>query len=135
MIDIVSEPIDVATLVGQADGGSGGLVLFVGQVRASTGGRNVVRLEYEAYRAMALAELEKLAEEAARTFAISGIDIVHRVGTLAVGDIAVAIVVRAPHRAAAFDACRWAIDTLKRTVPIWKKEVFEDGSTWVGDRP
>jgi len=136
MIDIVDQPIDVAGLSsGEDDGLSGGFVAFVGRVRQHTQGRAVIRLEYETYREMALLELEKLAAEARSTFEITDIDIVHRVGVLEHGEAAVVIVVRAPHRAAAFDACRWAIDTLKKTVPIWKKEVFEDGTVWVGDRP
>lgn len=136
MIALVDAPIDVARLAGEdASGAAGGLVLFVGAVRGHTRGRAVVRLEYEAYAPMALAELEALAAEARSRFAIRSIDIVHRVGVLALGEVAVAIAVRAAHRDAAFDACRFAIDTLKKTVPIWKKEVFEDGEVWVGDRP
>ena len=136
MIELVQDPIDVNALLRLDDeGGSGGLVLFLGTVRNQTGGRPVTRLDYEAYDAMALSEMKAVAAAAEEQFDIERVDIVHRVGTLAHGEVAVAIAVRAAHRPAAFDACRFAIDTLKQTVPIWKKEYFEDGETWVGDRP
>lgn len=135
MIDLVSEPIDVTQMIATDDPTSGGVVVFVGTVRNQTGGREVSRLEYEAYPAMAKAEMAKVAERACAEHGATSVDIVHRVGTLQLGEAAVAIVARAPHRAAAFDACRFAIDTLKQTVPIWKKEVFGDGEVWVGDRP
>ncbi len=136
MIDIVDHPIDVESLTcGPFRGVEGGVVSFIGTVRASTRGREVLRLHYEAYPEMALLEIEAIVNEGKRRFAVDSIDIVHRVGTLLPGDVAVVIVVRAPHRGAAFDGCRFAIDTLKETVPIWKKEVFRDGEIWVGDRP
>ena len=136
LVDLVDRPIDLDSLLrGRNDSEAGGLVLFVGRVRAATKGRAVLRLEYEAYRPMALAELEALAALTRARFAIRAIDVVHRVGTLEIGAIAVAIAVEAEHRAAAFDACRFAIDALKRTVPIWKKEIYGDGSEWIGDRP
>lgn len=136
MIEIVREPIDVQRLVSlDAAGASGGLVLFLGTVRNRTGDRAVVRLEYEAYDAMAISEIETIVERATRDFDVDRVDVVHRVGALAMGEIAVAIAVRAAHRGAAFDACRFVIDSLKQTVPIWKKEFFEDGAVWVGDRP
>ncbi|MFG0319642.1 MAG: molybdenum cofactor biosynthesis protein MoaE [Planctomycetota bacterium JB042] len=136
MIEIVDHPIDVNALVAtDGSGASGGLVLFLGTVRNRTEGKGVVRLEYEAYGEMARSELETIVAEAKRRFEIDSVDVVHRVGTLGMGEVAVAIAVRAPHRGAAFDACRYTIDTLKETVPIWKKEFFEDGAVWVGDRP
>lgn len=135
MIEIVDAPIDVAGLLSRTEPESGGLVLFVGTVRQHTAGREVVRLEYEAYRDMAHSEMKKIADAASERFEIHSIDIVHRVGVLAVGEAAVAIAVRAAHRGEAFSACRFAIDRLKQTVPIWKKEVFADGEQWVGDRP
>lgn len=136
MIEIVDHPIDVNALVRCDDAGAaGGLVLFLGTVRNKTRGKDVAKLEYEAYGDMALHELRKIVEEGLRRFEITSIDVVHRVGTLAMGEVAVAIAVRAPHRGASFDACRYVIDTLKETVPIWKKEFFEDGAVWVGDRP
>jgi molybdopterin synthase catalytic subunit len=112
----------------------GGVVTFTGTVRGETGGRRVVRLEYEAYVPMAEA---KLAEIAAALEAEHGaaVAILHRVGVLAPGDAAVVIACAAPHRTAAFRACEAAIERLKREVPIWKREVFEDGSEWVGAGP
>lgn len=142
MIQIVHQRIDLDALLGAGDEGAreaaaraGGVVLFLGTVRGETRGRQVRRLEYEAFEAMALDELEAVAAAARRRHAIQEIHIVHRVGTLEVGEVAVAILVRAAHRQAAFDACSGAIDQLKKTVPIWKKEFFEDGAVWVGDRP
>jgi molybdopterin synthase catalytic subunit len=136
MIALVSTPIDVGALLERcSDPAAGGLVLFVGRVRDHTHGRAVVRLEYEAYPAMAEKELSRLVDEAKARFAVEAIDIVHRVGVLDIGAIAVAIVVQAAHRDAAFTACRFAIDELKKTVPIWKKEVFADGEEWVSPRP
>lgn len=136
MIRLVSEPIDVAALTaGTFIPDSGGVVSFVGAVRDSTRGRRVVRLEYEAYPQMAESEIAAIVRLAKERFGEVEIDVVHRIGTLLPGEVAVVIVARAPHRGAAFDACRFAIDTLKQTVPIWKKEVYEDGEVWIGDRP
>ncbi|MBL8768599.1 MAG: molybdenum cofactor biosynthesis protein MoaE [Planctomycetes bacterium] len=136
MIALVSTPIDVGALLDdRTDPGAGGLVVFVGRVRDHSHGRAVVRLEYEAYPSMAEKELDRLCGTARSRFDITEIDVVHRVGVLGIGAVAVAIVVQAPHRDAAFDACRFAIDELKQTVPIWKKEVFADGEEWVSPRP
>jgi molybdopterin synthase catalytic subunit len=136
VIAIRETPLDVSALLAAgASDESGGVVVFVGTVRSATRGQAVVRLEYEAYPAMAISELEKIAAAAGERFGVLALDIEHRVGVLLPGDVAVVIVARAAHRAAAFDACRFAIDTLKQTVPIWKKEVFESGEVWVGDRP
>jgi len=117
------------------DAASGGLVTFVGRVRAHSRGRAVTRLEYEAYQEMALLTFEQIGDEAAARYAIDALAIHHRTGTLAVGETSVVIAVSAPHRAAAFDACRYAIDRLKAVAPIWKKEHYEDGAVWVDDRP
>ncbi|MBO9617698.1 MAG: molybdenum cofactor biosynthesis protein MoaE [Niabella sp.] len=114
-----------------ADNACGGLVTFTGIVRNKTKDKAVIRLEYECYEPMAIKEMEKIAETAIQLFAVKNVCIHHRTGTLQVGDIAVIIAINAPHREAAFDACRYVIDTLKQTVPIWKKEVFEDGEEWV----
>jgi molybdopterin synthase catalytic subunit len=136
VIRIVADPIDVTALLAEGAGpASGGVVLFLGTVREQTGGRPVVKLEYEAYGDMALDEITRIVEEARRRFAVGSIDVVHRVGTLALGEVAVAVVVRAAHRGGAFDACRFVIDELKKSVPIWKKEFYRDGEVWVGDRP
>src|SRR3954469_3466790 len=113
----------------------GGIDVFIGTVRAATKGKIVVRLEFEAYERMALKEMKKIADEAVKKWNIHKISIHHRTGVLEIGEIPVVIAVSAAHRAAAFDACRYIIDTLKKTVPIWKKEVFEDGEVWVAAHP
>jgi molybdopterin synthase catalytic subunit len=113
----------------------GGIDVFIGTVRAATKGKIVVRLEFEAYEKMALKEMKKIADEAVKKWSIHKISIHHRTGVLEIGEIPVVIAVSAAHRAAAFDACRYIIDTLKQTVPIWKKEVFEDGEVWVAAHP
>lgn len=114
---------------------SGGIVAFVGTVRNQTKGKRVVRLDFEAYEPMAISEMRKIAERAVEQFSLKKIAIHHRVGMLEVGEIPVLIAASAAHRGAAFDACEFAIDTLKETVPIWKKEVFEDGEVWVSATP
>jgi molybdopterin synthase catalytic subunit len=114
---------------------SGGIDIFIGTVRNATKGKAVVRLEYEAYERMAISEMTKIAEEILAKWPVHKVLIHHRTGILPVGEIPVIIAVSAAHRAAAFDACRYAIDTLKQTVPIWKKEVFEDGEQWVTPNP
>ena len=113
----------------------GGIVSFVGTVRDRAREREIRHLEYEAYAGMAEREMQKLVDEAGRRWPGVRLAIAHRTGRLAVGEIAVAIAAAAPHRAEAFAACRFAIDTLKQTVPIWKKEVATDGEYWVDDRP
>jgi len=109
----------------------GATVTLDGYAREWTKGRRTLYLKYEAYPPMALTEMEKLGSQAHEKFEISHIGIVHRTGKLNIGDTSVVISVSAPHRAAAFAACEWAIRELKRTVPIWKKEVFESGEAWV----
>jgi molybdopterin synthase catalytic subunit len=104
-------------------------------VRNQTRGRKTLYLDYEAYEEMALQQMEGLAEQAIQQFQVREIALVHRLGRLEIGEISVLIVVASAHRAAAFDACRWLIDTLKRTVPIWKKEHFEDGAVWADGEP
>jgi molybdopterin synthase catalytic subunit len=108
----------------------GAAVIFDGFVRNNFRGRETLYLQYEAYEPMALAKITEIGAQIREKFTVSRIAIVHRLGRLNVGETSVFIVVSAPHRAAAFDACRYAIDTLKRTVPIWKKEYFADGSVW-----
>jgi molybdopterin synthase catalytic subunit len=114
---------------------AGGSVVFIGTVRNKTQAKSVKRLEFEAYAPMAISEMHKIAERALAEFSISKVAIYHRVGMLDIGDIPVVIAVSAPHRGAAFDACAFCIDTLKQTVPIWKKEIFEDGEIWVAAHP
>lgn len=136
MIAVQEQPIDVAGVLAAVEGpAEGGVVLFVGRVRDQARGRTVRRLDYEAYPAMAVAELEALEREALAARGAARVALVHRVGRLEIGEVAVAIAVAAPHRAQAFDACRWLIDALKQRVPIWKKEWYADGSEWVSDRP
>ncbi len=113
----------------------GAAVVFEGVVRNHTRGRRTIYLEYEAYEGMALKELENLATQALAEFAIRDVAIVHRLGRLEIGETSVLIVVGSAHRGAAFEACRSIIDTLKRTVPIWKKEYFEDGAVWADGEP
>jgi molybdopterin converting factor subunit 1 len=108
----------------------GALVVFEGTVRNHSGGRRTLYLEYEAYGAMAIRKMRELGENARQKFPIDRIAMVHRVGRVEVGDTSVAILVTSAHRRAAFEACHYAIDELKRTVPIWKKEYFEDGGVW-----
>jgi molybdopterin converting factor subunit 1 len=115
-----------------ADPAAGAIVSFTGTTRNENAGRRVIRLEYEAYEPMALAEMRKLAREAGERWPIVRIAIRHRIGVVAIGETSVAIAVAAAHRAEAFEACRFAIDRLKAVVPIWKKEYFEGGEIWVG---
>src|SRR5713226_7596752 len=130
MVRLVREPIDLAALhhVGRGDGA---LCVFVGVVRDENDGRAVLRLEYEAYEEMALPLMEDISATARHRWPISEIRIVHRLGRLEIGEPSVAVAVTAPHRGAAFEACRYAIDTLKATVPIWKKEFYADGAVWL----
>jgi len=129
-------PLDVAAVVARVAGpDTGGLVTFTGAVRDHARGRSVEKIEYEAYPAMAEREMEAIASEAAERFGGARVAIAHRTGLLAVGELAVVIVAATPHRAEAFEACRYAIEELKRRVPIWKKEFASDGGTWVDDRP
>lgn len=135
-IQISSEILDVPNCVNRVTSpASGGIDIFIGTVRDATAGKKVVRLEYEAYESMALKEMNKIAETALRRWPVEHILMHHRTGILHVTEAAVIIAVAAPHREAAFEACRYAIDTLKQTVPIWKKEVFEDGAVWVAAHP
>jgi molybdopterin converting factor subunit 1 len=113
----------------------GAIVIFDGVVRNHSRNRNTLYLEYDAYEAMALAKLQELASDAIRRFPIRNVAVVHRLGHLEIGESSVLIAVFSAHRAAAFEACRWLIDTLKRTVPIWKKEFFQDGAVWADGEP
>ena len=129
-VRLVREPIDLASLTGTTPA-DGALCLFVGVVRNENRGRPVLRLEYEAYEEMALPLMEEIAAEAGRLFPVTGVGLVHRLGRIEVGEASVAVAVSSPHRAEAFAACRFAIDTLKARVPIWKKEFYADGSAWL----
>jgi molybdopterin synthase catalytic subunit len=133
---LTPEPLDERSVVASRDGrASGGIVTFSGRVRERSRGRIVTRLEYEAYPEMAQAVFARIGDEAMTKFGVDAVAIHHRTGVLAVGETSVVIAVSAPHRAAAFEACRFAIDRLKQIAPIWKKEHFEGGAVWVDDRP
>ena len=111
---------------------AGAIATFVGTTRRHSRGRDVVRLEYEAYEGMAEAEMERIADDLRGRHELLDVAIHHRVGPVEIGETSVVIAVAAPHRAAALDACREAIDTLKQTVPLWKKELYEGGEEWIG---
>src|SRR5713226_4044421 len=134
---LVRDPIDVAALARHVRAPEdGAAVTFDGFVRNQSHNRPTLYLEYEAYEAMALAKMREIGAQLHEKFAIHRVAIAHRLGRLEIGETSVFIAVSAPHRAAAFDACRFAIDTLKRTVPIWKKEYFADGAVWAdGELP
>jgi molybdopterin synthase catalytic subunit len=135
--ELVQKAIDVSAAVQHVRAGSdGAIVTFDGFVRDESHGRRTLYLEYEAYASMALAKMREIGEQMHQKFAIHGVAMLHRLGRLEIGETSVFIAVSAPHRPAAFEACRYAIDTLKRTVPIWKKEYFEDGAVWAdGELP
>jgi molybdopterin synthase catalytic subunit len=134
MAVLVRAPIDLAALqaVEQRDGA---LCLFVGVVRNENAGRPVLRLEYEAFEEMALGMMQEIEAETLRRWPASAVRLVHRLGSLEIGEASVAVAVASPHRAEAFEACRYAIDTLKATVPIWKKEFYADGAVWLDSHP
>ena len=128
---IIREPIDTQNILSKLKRGEDGAALvFEGVVRNQTRGRKTLYLDYEAYEEMALQQMQGLAEQALEQFKIRDVALVHRLGRLEIGETSVLVAVASAHRAAAFEACRWLIDTLKSTVPIWKKEHFEDGAVW-----
>ncbi len=132
MIRLIRDPIfapEILKSVGSDRAGA--LVTFDGRVRNHSQGRGVLYLYYEAYPEMALRELEKIVGEARRRWELEGVAVTHRLGRLEIGESSVFVAVSSPHRGEAFEACRFVIDTLKSTVPIWKKEYFEDGEVWV----
>jgi len=132
MFRLVKDPIDAASLrSGFASPQDGAAVIFEGIVRNHARGKRVRCLEYHAYEPMAVQKLEEIGAQARKDFPIRDIAIIHRLGRLDPGEISVVIMVVAAHRAAAFDACRYAIDAIKRSVPIWKKEFYEDGESWI----
>jgi len=133
---LTREPIDAGRLVAAAkQGEDGAVVVFDGIVRNNSRGRQTLHLDYEAYEEMAAKQMGELAREARSRFCVRHVTIVHRLGRLLVGETSVLIVVASAHRAQAFEACRWVIDTLKKTVPIWKKETFADGAVWADGEP
>lgn len=131
VVELVREPIRIAELVAELKSPEDGAVaVFEGIARNHSGGRRTLYLEYEAYESMALGKMRELGAAMRGQFEVDCVALVHRLGHLAIGETSVFIGVSAAHRRAAFDACRYGIDTLKRTVPIWKKEYFEDGAVW-----
>lgn len=135
-VEIIDGIIPSGEIVAELKAGSDGAVcVFDGIVRDNTRGRKTLHLDYEAYREMALARMNALAAEAVAKFGVRDVAVVHRLGRLLVGETSVLVAVASAHRGAAFDACRWLIDTLKRTVPIWKKEQFVDGAVWADGEP
>jgi molybdopterin synthase catalytic subunit len=133
---IVRGPIDLQTTRKCLEHPEDGSALFFdGIVRNNTRGRRTLYLVYEAYESMALSEMEKLAQAALEQFKVRDVFLIHRLGRLEIGETSVLIGVASAHRVAAFEACRWLIDTLKKTVPIWKKEYFEDGAVWADGEP
>lgn len=133
---IVREPIDTrAVLEGMKRPEDGAAIAFEGVVRNNTRGRETLYLDYEAYEEMALKQMEELAAQALGKFQIREVSIVHRLGRLEIGEISVLIAVASAHRGPAYEASRWLIDTLKQTVPIWKKEYFIDGAVWADGEP
>ena len=135
-IALVRERIDAAAIERELKSGADGAVcVFDGIVRNNSRGRSTLHLDYEAYEEMALQQMRLLRSEAIEHFGVREVAIVHRLGRLVVGETSILIAVASAHRGAAFDACRWVIDTLKKTVPIWKKEQFTDGAAWADGEP
>jgi molybdopterin synthase catalytic subunit len=133
LFEVTSDPLSGDDLVNVVlTGGDGAVVTFIGTVRDNHMGKRVLALEYEAYADMAESEMRRIGTELITQYGLHGIAMRHRVGKLAVGEISVIIAVSAPHRSEAFAACSEALDRLKATVPVWKKEYFEDGEIWVG---
>jgi MoaE-MoaD fusion protein len=133
---LAREAIDAEKLVAAAKRGEdGAVVVFDGIVRNNTRGRRTLHLDYEAYEEMAAKQMAELAAQARERFGVRQVTMVHRLGRLEIGETSVLIVVASAHRGQAFDACRWLIDTLKKTVPIWKRETFADGAVWAAGEP
>ena len=136
MIKITEKPIDIQKVIDTASClGAGAVNVFVGTVRNQANGKNVVWLEYEAYETMAVGEIRKIIDDASHRWPLLGFAVSHRIGTLKPGEVAVAVAVSTPHRKDSCDACEYIIDNVKMNVPIWKKEVFEDGEEWISARP
>ena len=135
-VEILDKVLPTAEVMDEIKAGADGAVCaFDGIVRNNTRGRQTLYLDYESYREMALAQMEALAAEALTKFPVRDVALLHRLGRLHVGETSVLIVVASAHRGAAFEACRWLINTLKKQVPIWKKETFVDGAVWADGEP
>ena len=133
MFRVTNEPIDLAALVRYvSDPEAGAIVPFIGTTRNNNQGRKVIALDYEAYPEMAEKELARIGADAAKQWPLCRMAIVHRLGAVQIGEASVIIVVSSAHRDAAFAASRFAIEEIKKTVPIWKKEIYEGGEVWIG---
>ena len=131
---IIREPLDAREIIDQvAAADCGAISVFIGTVRNHARGRSVLYLEYEAYDEMALKKMAEIGEEMKRRWGVERIAIIHRAGRVEIGEASVIIAVASPHRREALEACDFGIETLKKTVPIWKKEVWEDGEVWIGE--
>lgn len=136
VITLTDQPLDINQITQLAHSPDAGAVnVFVGTVRANTQAKKVMRLEYEAYEPMAVSEIQKIMDVAKLKWPVKKIAVSHRVGILTVGEVAVVVAVATPHRKESFEACQFIIDSLKQTVPIWKKEIFEGGEEWVSAHP
>jgi molybdopterin synthase catalytic subunit len=136
LVQLVGTPLDAAALErAVADPGCGCTIVFVGTTRDTFAGRRVVRLEYEAYAAMAVPVLRTIAEEAVARWPGVRVAVAHRTGVVPIGEASVVVAVAAPHRQAGYEASRFVIDTLKDRAPIWKKEIYDDGSAWKANAP
>ncbi|MDR6560168.1 MULTISPECIES: molybdenum cofactor biosynthesis protein MoaE [unclassified Arcicella] len=136
MIQIADKAIDIQACIDAAQSERAGAVdVFIGTVRNHNNAKEVVRLIFETYDTMAVKKMQELADQAKGKWEIEKIVMIHRKGTLEIGDVAVVIAVSTPHRAASFEACQWLIDTLKQVVPIWKREVYKDGEEWLEAHP
>ncbi len=135
MYRLTDKPIDLNELVTYVgDPGAGAVSTFIGTTRDNNEGRSILSLDYEAYPGMAEQEMARLGEEVAEKWDITRVAMVHRIGTVPIGEASVIIAVSAPHRDDAFKACRYAIDELKKRVPIWKKEIYRGGEIWIGSQ-
>ncbi|HCZ35669.1 MAG TPA: molybdenum cofactor biosynthesis protein MoaE [Cytophagales bacterium] len=136
MIEITNNPIDTSKSIAAASVQQAGAInVFIGTVRNQTAGKAVTKLEYEAYEPMAVSEIQKVIDATKAKWSLTGWAVSHRTGTLLPGEVAVVVAVSTPHRKDSFEACQFIIDTLKKTVPIWKKEFFQDGDQWVSAHP
>ena len=136
LVALTREAIDADRIVAAAKSGEdGAVVVFDGIVRNHSRGRRTLHLDYEAYEEMAVKQMQELGKKARERFGVRQVMLVHRLGRLEIGETSVLIVVASAHRSAAFEACRWLIDTVKQTVPIWKRETFADGAVWAPGEP
>ena len=135
MIEITHDPLNPEAVTRKVTGpGNGAVVTFLGTTRDSTSGRGVLRLEYEGYEPMAAEKLVEISAEIRERWGIENVAVAHRLGRLEIGEVSLVVAVASPHRGEAFAACQYAVDRIKQTVPIWKKEFFEDGEVWVGSQ-